>query len=38
MIIILIPMIGLSFPETLTAIEEKCGLQQLINVFWDVSE
>ena len=30
-------MIGLSFPENVTVIEEECGLQHHINVSWEVS-
>ena len=31
------PLIGISFPENVTVIEEECGLQHHINVSWEVS-
>ena len=37
-VIYITPMIGLSFPENVTVIEEECGLQHHITVFWEVSE
>ena len=29
--------LGLAFPENVRAVEEECGLQQLVNVSWEVS-